>query len=242
VLVNGAHGTNVSRNHFGDNDNNIVINGSNGTYIQNNFLYNPATDNINIDNGDGTEIYYNSTYLGTGVAVNNADVVAITDNSFYIGSGGSDEGVEIDSSTNYELDYNNYYSAGGDLGSINGSGSGTIGAWRTALGGCPGSGNECGLIGTSVTDDPQYTAPASGNLYIGASSPLLNIGLNVGVATDIKETARPQGAGYDIGADEWDESDTGIPEFTLTTLLLALFSGLGVIILLNKLQKNNKAI
>ena len=68
----------------------------------------------------------------------------------------------------------------------------------------------------NINADPQFIAPiaaavaptTTGNYHLGAGSPAINAGvdpatLGVPLATDYKGNARPQGAGYDIGAYEF---------------------------------------
>ncbi|MBU0732063.1 hypothetical protein KKC88_04245 [Patescibacteria group bacterium] len=247
LFRNSANGGIVSRGKLDGNLINLSFNNADGYLIANNYLSNPDQTNIVINNGaDNGQIFYNSTYGGYGAMINNSTGAQVTDNSFYVGINSWESGVYLVTAvatSGTTLDYNNYYSpSSGHLGTIELAGPetnyDTIADWRTALGGCPNVGNEC----ASINSDPAYINAAGGDLSINAGSPLINIALNVGIATDIKETPRPQGAGYDIGANEREEEGPGVPEFTLTTLLLALFAGLGVIILLNKLQKTHKAI
>jgi hypothetical protein len=45
--------------------------------------------------------------------------------------------------------------------------------------------------------------PDSGDYHIGPGSAAIDAGVDAGVTTDIDGEARPFGAGYDLGADEW---------------------------------------
>ncbi|MEP7359543.1 MAG: hypothetical protein ABI847_19985, partial [Anaerolineales bacterium] len=54
--------------------------------------------------------------------------------------------------------------------------------------------------GPDVTGaDPLYRSPAAGNYHLRNDSPAKNIGVDVGVATDIDGDARPAGGGFDAG-------------------------------------------
>ena len=62
-------------------------------------------------------------------------------------------------------------------------------------------------VGVTHSNDrsgaPAFVNPAGRNYHITASSAARDAGTNAGVTTDIDGNARPQGAGYDIGADEY---------------------------------------
>jgi hypothetical protein len=62
-----------------------------------------------------------------------------------------------------------------------------------------------GTITTSndVAGDPAFVDPDNGDYHLGPGSAAIDTGVNAGVTTDIDGEARPYGAGYDIGADEW---------------------------------------
>lgn len=49
---------------------------------------------------------------------------------------------------------------------------------------------------------PKFVAPASNNYHLGVGSAAVDVGVNVGVATDIDNESRAQGNGFDIGMDE----------------------------------------
>jgi len=60
------------------------------------------------------------------------------------------------------------------------------------------------FIGTvNVWGDPGFVSPAAGDYHIGPGSAAKDAGIDAGVAIDIDGRARPIGAGYDIGADEY---------------------------------------
>jgi hypothetical protein len=53
--------------------------------------------------------------------------------------------------------------------------------------------------------DPAYVDPSMGDYHIGARSAARDQGTDAGVTVDIDGETRPQGGGYDIGADEYTE-------------------------------------
>ena len=61
-----------------------------------------------------------------------------------------------------------------------------------------------------LTGDPLFVNAAGGDYHLTASSPAKDTGLNAGVAVDIDGQARPQFAGYDLGADEYAAANTAL--------------------------------
>jgi hypothetical protein len=61
-----------------------------------------------------------------------------------------------------------------------------------------------------TSGDPAFVAPGAGNYHIGATSAALDAGVDSGVSVDMDGDARPQGAGYDLGADEYVEGGGGL--------------------------------
>ncbi len=59
--------------------------------------------------------------------------------------------------------------------------------------------------------DPTFVNPAAFDYHIDPGSAAMNTGVNAGVTTDIDGNSRPQGSGYDIGADEIVEAVATIP-------------------------------
>jgi parallel beta-helix repeat protein len=66
--------------------------------------------------------------------------------------------------------------------------------------------NGGGAISTGTVNvwaDPTFVDPGIGDYHIDQGSGAIDAGLDAGVTVDIDGDARPYGAGYDIGADEW---------------------------------------
>lgn len=56
----------------------------------------------------------------------------------------------------------------------------------------------------TVTADPKFVAPTSGDYHLSASSPAIDRGVSQGAPDhDLDGYVRPFGAGWDIGAYEW---------------------------------------
>ncbi len=54
----------------------------------------------------------------------------------------------------------------------------------------------------SLYGDPAFVDPGNGDYHIGLGSAAIDRGLDAGVTDDVDGQPRPQGSGYDIGADE----------------------------------------
>ena len=67
-----------------------------------------------------------------------------------------------------------------------------------------------------VTGDPAFVSPAGGDYHIGSASAARDRGIDAGLRTDLDGEARPFGAGYDIGADEYTGQGTRTPTPTAT--------------------------
>lgn len=67
-----------------------------------------------------------------------------------------------------------------------------------------------GPVNTSndYTGNPAFLNPNAGNYHIDPTSAALDKGINAGITTDIDGQPRPQGGGYDLGADEYPDSPT----------------------------------
>jgi len=56
---------------------------------------------------------------------------------------------------------------------------------------------------SNIVQDPQFVDGMQNDFHLMASSPAIDAGTPVAVTTDIDGDARPQGLGYDMGADEF---------------------------------------
>jgi len=65
-----------------------------------------------------------------------------------------------------------------------------------------GAGNPLGIFASSIVADPQFVSASNGNFHLQASSPAIDSGASVQLATDFDGVLRPQGSAYDIGAYE----------------------------------------
>jgi hypothetical protein len=66
-----------------------------------------------------------------------------------------------------------------------------------------GNGLAPSYLSSSVSADPKFVAAVSANFQLQSSSPAIDAGVDTGIARDIIQTARPQGAAFDIGAYEY---------------------------------------
>jgi hypothetical protein len=63
----------------------------------------------------------------------------------------------------------------------------------------------------NIWGDPAFVDPDGGDYHIGPDSAARNAGVNAGVTEDIDGDTRPQGSGYDIGADEFRQRYIYLP-------------------------------
>jgi uncharacterized repeat protein (TIGR01451 family) len=59
-----------------------------------------------------------------------------------------------------------------------------------------------GTLAGNYWDDPGFVDPCAGDYHVGLASAALNTGVDAGVRDDLDGDPRPQGSGYDLGADE----------------------------------------
>jgi len=163
--------------------------------------------------GDGLRVSGTDAYPSIGALLHNT----IADN---VGSSG--EGLYIG---NYiTLSLANSIIAGHTVGITNTNPASSIVTADHTL--FDGNGTDYGSGVTStneVSGNPAFVAPATDDYHILFGSAAIDQGVDAGVTDDIDGDPRPIGAGYDIGADEWDPSKptptstpTGTPTPTST--------------------------
>jgi hypothetical protein len=172
-----------------------------------------STDNgfgINILSGGGYNLYFNSVNLatnqtdGTGVpacliinsAVTALNSLDIRDNIFSIpATVGTNRYAVISNAANTvfsEMNYNDYYTSGSNIGYIGGIDRTNLAAWQT------GTGKDA----SSISGDPLFVSATDLHLNTALSSPAKNAGFAIAaVTTDIDGDTRNNPP--DIGADDY---------------------------------------
>lgn len=147
---------------------------------------------IILTGGDSNAAYNNILYNNSGHGIINMSGTNthIYNNTVY---GGSQTGIYIQSAAT-NTDVRNNIAYGNATTQILNEGTGTI-------------------LSKNLTSDPRFVNVATLNFNLQTSSPAINVGDFLSqVATDIKQTPRPQGGAYDIGAYEVSiGSDTAPP-------------------------------
>jgi hypothetical protein len=115
---------------------------------------------------------------GQGVFVGDYATLALTNT---IIAGHSGVGITVTAGSTATLEATLWYDNGADTGGAGAISTGTV----------------------NVFGDPAFVDPAGGDYHLNAASAAINKGVTAGVTTDIDGHERPQGTGYDIGADEY---------------------------------------
>jgi hypothetical protein len=84
-----------------------------------------------------------------------------------------------------------------------------------------GAGSPLGVFSTSFTGDPQFVSATSHNYHLLAGSPAVDHGATLQLAADCDGILRPQGAGYDIGAYEYQAPGVAGAFLTASPLTLS---------------------
>jgi len=178
-------------------------------YIHNNLLYTsaePPTDSFLIlasSYTGATAKIYNNTIKGAGTTSGGG-------NAAYLGSAFSADlqnniftncytGIYKPNGAAPTTDYNLFYNLG-YIGWMS-SGATTLASWRTQLGGCSDTGNDC----SSITDEPTFVSISDFSLQ--SNSPAINAGTDLSeyFTTDI--LGNPRSGVWDIGAYEYTGAD-----------------------------------
>ncbi|RXK85837.1 right-handed parallel beta-helix repeat-containing protein [Filimonas effusa] len=193
IRFDGAGGTSAAPNTVA---NNILydFNGAGAIYglyttasPYTRFYHNTVSlDNANNNSSGLTRGFHEGT-SATGVELKN-NIITISR-----GGGGTNYAIYIPTGSTLVSDYNNLYIVAG--------GSNAIGYRGSALTGLSDWQNETGLDKLSVSINPQYTAPGSGNFLPGAAPAWDNLGDPVGIANDINGALRSTSV-PDLGAYE----------------------------------------
>lgn len=150
-------------------------------------IYNNTIVSTSSSNTGGTAIYLTGSGMWT------ADIRNNIISTLYIGIYDATYKNVIAS------DYNVFYNIG-NVGRTS-SWYSTLAQWRSALGGCPGSGKEC----NSMTKDPFLTV----SYTIPYNSPAKDSGVNLSSIFNFDKTGftRFSGYGWDIGAHEYNKPE-----------------------------------
>jgi hypothetical protein len=166
---------------------------NNNVSVYNNRLHNNGSGGATLDYGDNIKFYNNLVYTNTGsgvdvfYSVNNAQVV---NNTIYNNRG---YGVEVAAGSTGAVIKNNIVYQNG--GAIQDGGTGTV-------------------VSNNLMLDPKFSDPSTANFQLQSTSPAIDAGVALSaVQTDYTGAPRPQGAGYDIGAHEY-QSRQWLPPVT----------------------------
>ncbi len=147
---------------------------------------------------------YNNTFVGVGISIaiylegTNSNTTPIIENNIIDNVG---VGIYKDSTMGtITSDYNDFYNTPA-IGRIFSSYYTTLANWRTALGGCPGTGHECNSIASNPDLNADYT-PKGTSPVLGAGVNLTSLGI-AALNNDKNGVARPATGAWDIGAYEY---------------------------------------
>lgn len=212
--------------------------------IANNFIYSNDLNGVTFTAYDDSNSVVNNSFADNDVGVNLGDSkgspatnTVIRDNIFSIPSRAA-YGIYVynaASTSGLASNYNDFYLEGGGSNAgywVSGAQQ-TLANWQTASSGDANS--------TDV--NPQFVSAPS-NLHIQAGSPVNDLGTTiVGINDDYDGDPRPWGGAWSMGADQLDGGGGGgVPEFTILTMMLALGAGIGLILLIGRLNKKHNTI
>ena len=195
--------------------------GKDSSYItvKNNFVYNNDIMGISLggyDTDRGSTVHCkiinNTCYKNDTAMEGNGELCLqydtqnneILNNIFYANNQNLFISNQYTTHTGNQVDYNIYYSSGGINGSEwqwKGTTYGSFATWQSA------TGNDK----NGMYSNPGLLKPELGDLHLTANSSAIDQGRAItGLAKDIDGDSRPQGAGIDIGADEFVQTTTVI--------------------------------
>lgn len=181
----GAASLTVNGSSIGGNWYGIVADGVSNLLVTNNFVYSNPAGGVVSEFGTAGSVLHN-TFVGNGFGGSSAYLTGAVS----LGSGGSEVVANnIMVSNYYGL---NCYSCGS--------------SWSTNLiwGNVTDYVNDASQVTSDLSVDPQFLNYSEGDYSLAMGSPCIDAAsATYGVATDIDGEARPQGAGYDIGMDEF---------------------------------------
>lgn len=217
MYANGTLGNNnvdgVSFHHniiknTGKHGINVADGSRNNVKIWNNIVYNTDLAGIRFNTTDLVSAkIYNNTFYNIN-RLNNAAMGAIVNNTNFI------------SSTAVDIRNNIFVPVTGDYDSLDFNLKGTVtnNLWFNGTGVNPASAYST----SSLTTNPLFVSTAAANFRLQALSPAINSGtsaVSAVVSDDFERTGRPAGAGWDIGAFEFQVA-SGVP---LNPILFFLF-------------------
>jgi len=195
--------------------------GANHLYIQNNIFVAFGGINISADGTDYLYVYNNDWInklafapMGHPGAIKLLGGHAVIQNNIFYDE--SEYSIQIiGDTTNVEVGYNLAYNSDGSTPNCV-----KWGNYNTCQ---PAPNHELWKV------DPQFVNPESGDYHLTSTSPAIDAGYNLGtsVPNDYDGISRPQGAGYDIGAFEFQSpvlptaTQNNTPTFTPTHIITA---------------------
>jgi hypothetical protein len=145
-------------------------------------MYSKIYNNTFIDRAKGTSIYVYSD-------MSNVDIK----NNIFVSS---DYGIFCGGATTMlTSDYNDFYNVSA-VGRIGATEYSSLSSWKSKLGGCPGTDNEC----NSITADPMFVS--SSDYHLQATSPCSGIGWNESGTFITDKDGNVRSGSWDIGAYE----------------------------------------
>jgi parallel beta-helix repeat protein len=203
VYNNGGYGFHLYHEGLSDVDNNIVRNNAvnnngfsdyRGSLVQ--------LDGILLSSGGGNIAYNNVVYGNKHSGIRVAYTRGDTNNQVYNNTayGNGLAGIELSTSAPSTVVRNNILAANQGVSFVDRGASGTVVSNNL----CDTSGTGCAIV-----SNPKLVNPAGQDFHLQADSPAIDVGLALSqVTTDYYGIPRPQGAQYDVGASEYQGSQS----------------------------------